>query len=640
MKHTLRAVVAVALLIGFYLVAIGLVVGLVVLVVEAAIIGVNGAVVGKFGIIAAFAAFAIFRGLFARRKHQDDDPGGMLVTEAQQPQLWAEVRTLASAVGTRVPDEIRLVPEVNAAVSEDAKFLGLVPGTRRLFIGIPLLMGMTRGQVRSVLAHELGHYSGRHTALGPVTYRGKEAIARVLGELGPDSFLGKLLALYGRLYYAVAHSVGRRQELEADEFSVRVAGRDTAASALRELAPLDAAWGYFAGSYATLGQESGRRPEDLFAGFSAMLSDPGTVEKMAEIRAELPEPESSVYDTHPPLSQRIAVIEATAGAQVETDLAPANALLVDLLPTLAAFEEQLLSGSGLTPARWEEIVEQDGALQVAAASQILASSTEVFGTTPTLAGVLDRLAQPGRLGLNQSATPEQERAFVAGLVGDVVADTLVRRQAASFRISWSGGLARLTAPDGTEFDPWSPARTAAESFDVAPFREWAAANDIDLDVALAPPAEPGAAAGADPDGEAAAKEGDAIIGVRAPVKHRGVRALVVTRNGILLARVPWGAKIAFGFQVYIGRGGHALARKMADKPLHDLFHHKHTIALSWAQISTVHVVSRRLRSSRAEVTLYDGSSLTIKFDSTNSADIGQPWAGIAHVLGERFTVDE
>jgi len=633
MKHTVRAVLAVALLVGFYVAAIGLAVGVVALVVEAALLGVSGAVLAKFGILAAFAAFAIVRGLFSRRKQQDDDPGGMLVTEAQQPQLWAEVRALASAVGTRVPDEIRLLPDVNAAVSEDAKFLGLVPGTRRLFVGVPLLLGMTRGQVRSVLAHELGHYSGRHTALGPVTYRGKEAIARVLGELGPGSLLGKVLGLYGRLYYAVAHSVGRRQELEADEFSVRLAGRETAASALRELAPLDAAWGHFASSYASLGQDSGRRPADLFAGFAALLADPGTVEKMERIRAELPEPESSVYDTHPPLSQRIAVIEATTDTQAESDTAPALALLEDVGPTLNAFEETLFAGSGLSPARWEEIVEEDGARQVASASHLLASSTEVFGDRPTLAAVLTRLAQRERLGLNQSATPEQERAFVAGLVGDAAANALVRRQAASFQISWSGSLARLTAPDGTEFDPWTPAQTAAESFDVEPFRAWAAAHGVDLDAPLVPAESSGSA-----DGAGSATEPDAVIGVRAPVKYRGVRALVVTRAGMLLVKVPWGAKIAFGFQVYIGRGGQALAQKMADKPLPDLLHDARTIAFGWAHLSAVHVVQRRARATRMEVTLADGSSLTVKFDRANSADAGQPWAALDHFLGERFTV--
>ncbi len=34
-----------------------------------------------------------------------------------------------------------------------------------MYIGAPLLIGLSVDQMRSVLAHELGHYSGRHTAL-------------------------------------------------------------------------------------------------------------------------------------------------------------------------------------------------------------------------------------------------------------------------------------------------------------------------------------------------------------------------------------------------------------------------------------------------------------------------------------------
>jgi hypothetical protein len=42
---------------------------------------------------------------------------GVIITPEQAPRLWEEVRTLARAAGTRAPDEIRVVAEVNAAVS-------------------------------------------------------------------------------------------------------------------------------------------------------------------------------------------------------------------------------------------------------------------------------------------------------------------------------------------------------------------------------------------------------------------------------------------------------------------------------------------------------------------------------------------
>jgi len=77
--------------------------------------------------------------------------------------LWAEVRAIAAEVRTRVPDEVRLVADVNAAVSEDTRLLGLRGGRRYLYVGLPLLQAMNLAQFRSVLAHELGHYSHQHT---------------------------------------------------------------------------------------------------------------------------------------------------------------------------------------------------------------------------------------------------------------------------------------------------------------------------------------------------------------------------------------------------------------------------------------------------------------------------------------------
>lgn len=76
--------------------------------------------------------------------------------------LWDTVRRLADDVGTRVPDEIRIVPEVNAAVVEESQLLGLHAGRRYLYLGIPLLQGLSVAQLQAVIAHELGHYSGRH----------------------------------------------------------------------------------------------------------------------------------------------------------------------------------------------------------------------------------------------------------------------------------------------------------------------------------------------------------------------------------------------------------------------------------------------------------------------------------------------
>lgn len=172
-----------------------------------------------------------------------------------------------------------------------------------LTIGAPLAMGMTRQQLHSVLAHELGHYSHRHMALSPAVYRGQAALGLIVRDLGPRSVLGRLFAGYARLYFRLTSAITRQQELAADRWSARVAGPRVAASAMRELPALGASWQFFLDEYAF--PVPGARPDALLDGFANLLASPQRQQEMHELRREPPEPPEDPYDSH--LGQRLAV---------------------------------------------------------------------------------------------------------------------------------------------------------------------------------------------------------------------------------------------------------------------------------------------------------------------------------------------
>ncbi|MEU5431062.1 hypothetical protein AB0H73_36410 [Streptomyces olivoreticuli] len=65
---------------------------------------------------------------------------------------------------------------------------------------------------------------------------------------------------YGSFCLRATQSAGRRQELAADRMAARIAGRDAAASALREVAVLDAARDCYLGDYASAGTPAGLLP--------------------------------------------------------------------------------------------------------------------------------------------------------------------------------------------------------------------------------------------------------------------------------------------------------------------------------------------------------------------------------------------
>lgn len=467
MRYTARAVVAVALLLGVYVLAAGVVAALALGLYELAVHGFTGGAMVKLAVVTVLVSAGIGRGLWAGFRRRDDAPGVVLSAQ-EQPRLWAEVRYLADQVGTRPPDEIRLVQHVNAAVSESSRWLGLVAGWRRMYVGVPLLVGLSTRQLRSVLAHELGHYSGRHTELAGVTYRGKESLRRIITHLGRRSWVGGLFRIYARLYLAVANGVNRRQELEADRWSARLAGRSVAISALQELPVLDAGWSLFRNHYVGPGLEQRRRPRDLFAGFQQFWSASARQEELEGVRSDPPVEKRSIYDSHPSMSARVAALAALDAPDDPDDSGAAVELLDDVTATLRRLEEQIFSPSGLTAMPWEELVPASLAARTHGNACALMAAMESGGETK---GDLAQALEAVRLGwstdlaaplLPAQATDEQCRLAAGQLVGDLVADALVESGRAAFRLSWGAGRL-LVDEDGTALDPWSLAAAAVRS---------------------------------------------------------------------------------------------------------------------------------------------------------------------------------
>ena len=268
MLTRLRALVAVSVLAGFYVVTVGTAVAL--LVVGRILGGLGGQALAMVGLaLGVTTVMALAR----VSRLRPSDPIGIEVTAAQAPQLLAVVHDLAVRVGTRPPDRVIVVPAVNAAVGEEAQFLGLVGGPRTLIIGLPLLQTFTVAQLRAVLAHEMGHYSRSHTRLGPVVYRGVVNMASVIHHVGPESIFGRLLKAYAKLFLLFAAGVRRRQEIEADRVAAQIAGPDALAAALGELPGLDGLWGLYLDRYVGHTWWAGQAPDHIFGAFQELVAE-------------------------------------------------------------------------------------------------------------------------------------------------------------------------------------------------------------------------------------------------------------------------------------------------------------------------------------------------------------------------------
>ncbi|MEW2355184.1 M48 family metallopeptidase [Spirillospora sp. NPDC029432] len=315
----LRACLALALLIGFYVLAFALIAGLLafcvlvvaLLILEKADLPTGSVFVVGVAFGAAVVTFdAVVRSVWIPG-HQA--PEGVRATPESQPGLWAEVRDLAAATGAPVPAEIHLVPGVTAFIHQDSKVLGLVRGKVVLGLGIGLMSVLDRAELRSVLAHEFGHISGGDTRLGPLAYRAQHAIMRAVEVLRRkdkpvQKLLVRLFSAYFRLYARSTMAVSRAQERAADRASVRIAGPAAAARALETIGVADLAFDAFADRYVVPLWRCGHRPEDLYGGFRDFFA----AQVLAEVRAAVLAEETGRWDSHPSIGERIRLIEAEA----------------------------------------------------------------------------------------------------------------------------------------------------------------------------------------------------------------------------------------------------------------------------------------------------------------------------------------
>jgi hypothetical protein len=415
---------------------------------------------------------------------------------------------------------------VNAAVSEHAKLLGLIPGRRYLYLGLPLLQSLTVPQLRAVLAHELGHYSGAHTRLGAVAYRGRLAIGGTVARIGRWNVAGWPIRLYARLYLIIDSAVSRRQELEADAAAVRVAGRAAAVGALTEVEVVNSAYNFYLGRYVAPGAELGLLPHNVFAGFGELIA--ARADEIARLRANTePSRETSVWDTHPPLGVRIAHINAQPEGALSADERRAVELLPDLDAIGRRLHELVIKVEGREVLPWDQFRAATSQRQAqATADSLFREIGRRLGNSKVgLAEVLAAI-EGGRGGeIGEAFFPDSTRkeaaVKLAGPLELLLDLAAVKSGRASWRHSWAGATTLVDA-DGEPLDLSQVAALAANPLTLAQARDQLVALGIDVAVVEVV------------DQRATARGAEVIAGF-ANVKFDGTESdLVVLDNGLVV----------------------------------------------------------------------------------------------------------
>lgn len=415
-----RALLAVLLMIGFYILAVAIACGL--LYIPYAEMVYAHRLHLKLAVICLLGALAILWSVIPRID-KFAAPGPQL-TRDQHPQLFTELDGVANSVNQAMPREVYLVPDVNAWVMQRGGIMGF--GSHRVMgLGLPLMRMLTRSQFRAVLAHEFGHYHGGDTRLGPWIYKTRGAIGRTLQSLGDGSWLQLPFLWYGKMFLRITHAVSRRQEFVADELAARAVGSKPLIGGLRTVHGVAPAFNaYWANECApVLG--AGFHPP-LTEGFQQFVQAGPVADTInRQLDEELKTGKVDPYDTHPPLKERIAAVEHLPAGDPGPDDPPATTLLGDL----TGLENQLLAtllnpdhAGKLTPIVWDEVSSRVYLPQWTAL--VKANASMLSGLTPSsLPKEATNLKAFGlRLRMPDGEAPDERNA--EGLAGAVVGAAL------------------------------------------------------------------------------------------------------------------------------------------------------------------------------------------------------------------------
>jgi Zn-dependent protease with chaperone function len=300
-------------------------------------------------IVVAVAAWHIASGVI-RTGRAAEPVFGDAASRAEAPRLWSTVDDVAATVGTESPDNmvLGLSPQMFVTKADVLARKSLISG-RTMFLSLPFMHALTVAELRAVVGHELGHFSGGDlevsTRFYPIYRRASHALQVIIGASRATIIATiTLLSAYGVLRFfmvsfaSVERSMARDRELAADQVGARIAGDEALATALVKIAELSPIHIRLLRSLP--GEARGGRSVGSLADEFAEPWQTSTqkVQPQDLDTVEIAHP----TDTHPPLSARLRALGTTSADVLAGDLDPHADRSIDLIDDAPARERALI----------------------------------------------------------------------------------------------------------------------------------------------------------------------------------------------------------------------------------------------------------------------------------------------------------
>jgi len=186
--QTTKAIISIALFLLTYIFLFLLAIGLTAICVYGGImliIAYPRLITLAFGIgLASLGVLIlIFLIKFIFKSHKVDRSHLTEISKKDEPELYNLIDEIVQEVGTSFPKKIYLSADVNAGVFYDSSFWSMFfPIKKNLQIGMGLVNAVTKEELKSILAHEFGHFSQRTMKVGSYVYNLNQVIFNMLYE--------------------------------------------------------------------------------------------------------------------------------------------------------------------------------------------------------------------------------------------------------------------------------------------------------------------------------------------------------------------------------------------------------------------------------------------------------------------------
>ena len=300
-------------------------------------------------VLAVIVAVAWIRTVLAplvRLMHPGKIEGAEVFRE-DNPELFGMIDEIAQSAGNQLPGHVFLTDKCDFFVKYTSVLGFFSPKYRVLSLGIPAIMPLNRQEFKAILAHELGHFNqdsimvSRYANISEficgTIYETYETCGN--SENSIDSYT-KFLAkgaykIMQWQYKKVAPLNGilsRAQELDADRFSVNIAGSEAMVSALAKIECMECRWQDFMEDIECCKEEKMqvRNLLQLWKMYNGKLEQMGEQVLSPDVYFSAP-PESfspqftEIYDikTHPSLERRCSLVLGEWYRPSECDNTPA-----------------------------------------------------------------------------------------------------------------------------------------------------------------------------------------------------------------------------------------------------------------------------------------------------------------------------